>query len=216
MAGKGTILIFCSHPNDAILGMGGTIAKYAEEGKAIIHVVFSCDSKHQWWIRKVYEPKDVKRECERAGNALGIKKTIFFDINDIALSKEIKKPWVQERIRALIQQYQPVSIFTHVTGESRFKNHRNVHDAVLQVVEKLHYPHHIFLFPLWSLDFRQKKMPKLVVDISTMVQKKFSVLKHFKSQKSTLLQLKPIVYLRNRKSALGTDYKAAEVFYKER
>ncbi|MBI1970046.1 PIG-L family deacetylase [Candidatus Woesearchaeota archaeon] len=216
MAGKKeTILIFCSHPDDAILGMGGTIAKYAKQGKQIIHTVFSCDSKHQWLLKKIYKPEDITQECVRASKALGISKTIFFDINDIALSKEIKKPWVHEKMLSLIKRYKPKQIYTHVTGEMRFKNHRNVHDAVLQAVHTVQYTGDILLFPLWSLDFRQKPMPKLVVDISQTIGQKFSVLQHFQSQKSSLLQLAPVVFCRNWKSALGTGFKYAEVFYKE-
>ena len=33
---KETVLLICAHPDDEILGAGGTIAKYAQEGKEVV------------------------------------------------------------------------------------------------------------------------------------------------------------------------------------
>ncbi len=38
---KQTILVFSAHTDDFVLGAGGTIAKYIQEGKTVIAVIFS-------------------------------------------------------------------------------------------------------------------------------------------------------------------------------
>ena len=38
---KNTVLVICAHPDDEIIGAGGTIATYAREGKDVITIIFS-------------------------------------------------------------------------------------------------------------------------------------------------------------------------------
>ena len=38
---KEAVLFLCAHNDDQLIGAGGTIAKYAKEGKKIVTIVFS-------------------------------------------------------------------------------------------------------------------------------------------------------------------------------
>ena len=35
------IMVFAAHPDDEVIGAGGTIAKYAREGRQVVSVIFS-------------------------------------------------------------------------------------------------------------------------------------------------------------------------------
>jgi LmbE family N-acetylglucosaminyl deacetylase len=41
MAKKGTVLVIVAHNDDHIIGAGGTLAKYAQEGKKVRTIIMS-------------------------------------------------------------------------------------------------------------------------------------------------------------------------------
>jgi LmbE family N-acetylglucosaminyl deacetylase len=64
------ILVLSPHTDDGELGCGGSIAKFAEEGKHVTYVALSCCEKS---VPKEY-PKDILRtEVKKATSILGIK-----------------------------------------------------------------------------------------------------------------------------------------------
>ena len=74
------ILVISSHPDDEVLGMGGTIYKLANEGHKIYLCVVTdgnCGSTKQEKIRK--------ESAIKASKFLGIKNTYFFDFPDTKL-----------------------------------------------------------------------------------------------------------------------------------
>lgn len=55
-------MVFCAHPDDEVLGAGGTIAKYAREGKKVIAVIFSYgESSHPWMKKKIHDKNKSQR-----------------------------------------------------------------------------------------------------------------------------------------------------------
>jgi len=57
-----TILVFSAHSDDFVIGAGGTIAKYTEEGKKVIAVVFSYGERSHPWNTKSFVADDGKNE----------------------------------------------------------------------------------------------------------------------------------------------------------
>ena len=48
---KETIIVFSAHSDDFVIGAGGTIAKYVQEGNKVISVVFSKGEKSHPWLK---------------------------------------------------------------------------------------------------------------------------------------------------------------------
>ena len=46
------MLVVCAHPDDNILGAGGTIAKYSSEGKKVITVIASYGESGNPWLKE--------------------------------------------------------------------------------------------------------------------------------------------------------------------
>ena len=125
-----SVLIFAAHPDDEVLGCGGTIAKLADEG-VIIHVAFLADGVFS--RTDDTEMQQVKLSARRAAaqkacNILGARSVFFGEFPDnrmdtIALL-DIIKP-----IEALIAKYQPDMVLTHHSGDINI-DHQRIHKAV--------------------------------------------------------------------------------------
>ena len=85
-----TVLILSAHPDDAIIAMGGTMAKLAKEGYDVINVVFSCAQQNQWWLRQVYSCDMVMSECIKVGTLLGCRKTVLLGTDRNPLSGDAR------------------------------------------------------------------------------------------------------------------------------
>ena len=126
-----SILILAAHPDDEVLGCGGTIAKLADEG-ATIHVAFLADgvfSRAGAAGEQQAELNARRAAAQKACDILGVKSVFFGEFPDnrmdtIALL-DIIKP-----IETLVAKYQPDTVFTHHAGDVNI-DHRRIHEAVV-------------------------------------------------------------------------------------
>ena len=191
---KDTILVICAHPDDEILGAGGTIAKYAQEGKDVITIIFSDGEASHWWLKEKYTKEMRQKECLEAGKVVGTKDTIFLGLTDLKLSEAIKDKKTIRKLKALIKKYDPKRIFTHSPDDAVYQDHVAVHNAVMMALKNSKYKGDVYMFNVWGKDIRLLKNPKLYVDIKDTFKLKRQALSKFKSQTLALLQLMPTVY----------------------
>ena len=212
---KETILVLCAHPDDEILGPGATIAKYAQEGKQVMTIIYSYGEGGNWWLKKGYTRDLRVRECKKAGAVVGTTETIFLGFKDLALKQEIEKPEVLDQIEQLIKKYRPVRIFTHSEDDIVYSDHKAVHDSVIKVLKKMKYKGDLYVFNIWGKDLRASDKPKLLVDVSETFKLKIKALKEFKSQRLLVMwQLLPGIYFRAIKNGLENKCRFAEKFAK--
>lgn len=125
-----SILVLAAHPDDEVLGCGGTIAKLARQG-ATIHVAFLADgvsSRSGDLTAQQAELASRRIAAQKACDILGVKSLSFGDFPDnrmdtIALL-DIIKP-----IEALVAKFQADTVFTHHAGDVNI-DHRRIHEAV--------------------------------------------------------------------------------------
>lgn len=126
-----TIVILAGHPDDEVLGCGGTIAKLADEG-ATIHVAFLADGV----FSRVGDASAQQAEliarraaAQKACDILGVTSVFFGDFPDNRMDTvallDIIKP-----IEALVAKYQPDTVFTHHAGDVNI-DHQRIHQAVV-------------------------------------------------------------------------------------
>lgn len=210
---KENVLVFCAHSDDEAVGMGGTIAKYASEGKDVIKVVFSFgESSHPHFQPSVVINKRIE-ETEKASNYIGIKKTIFLGLRDTKLKEDVKKSNAPERVRELINEYKPSRIFVPSALDPH-PDHQAVNRAVIAVVSKFRKKYPVFEYEVWNVIKENK--PMLFVDISKFYKKKIRYMKYFSSQWSFMYALMLPAYFRSRYYGSKNKCKFAEKFYKIR
>lgn len=204
------ILIFVAHADDEVLGAGGTIAKYVKEGEDVVVVIFSFGEGSKPLIKEEIVREARVKEAKKVGQYLGVSGTIFLGIPDMKINYKDKE--LQDKINRIINKYKPSKIFTHSSSDPH-KDHRAVYKTVLSALDDKGYP--LYTFGVWNpIQFIDTNQPRLVVDISSTFDDKIKALKLFESQKFSVYQLLPGVYLKSKILGIVNNCRYAEVFYK--
>jgi len=130
---KESILIVAAHPDDEVLGCGGSIAKFAKAG-CDVHVVFLADgvgSRHQMPADKTIHDELVRRRgaAHAALTHLGVSSVDFGDFPDNRMDS-LHELDVTKFVEKYVATYRPDTIFTHHAGDLNV-DHRRVHQAVI-------------------------------------------------------------------------------------
>ena len=183
------ILVVAAHPDDEVLGCGGTIAKSVQNGDEVYCLIMgegvSSRYEHRELAKKE-ELKALKAEAQKAAEILGIKKVFFKDFPDnrfdtVPLLEIIKA------IREVKEKIKPDFIYTHYQGDLNI-DHRITFEAVLTACRPLvgETVQCIYSFEVpsateWNAPDKQFT-PNVFVDISDTFNKKIEALKAYKSE----------------------------------
>ncbi|MGM5483698.1 MAG: PIG-L deacetylase family protein [Nanobdellota archaeon] len=214
------VLIFCAHPDDEVIGPGGTIAEYTRKGIEVKVIIFSGGEMSNAFYKKNKLLNIRKKESEKAAKILGISKITYLGLTDMKLSSQVQEKKVKARIKKIIKTNDPSKTFTHAIDDMLYKDHKAVHDCVLDIMKEINSERKesenlpLYTFNIWTLNIRKRDSPKLVVNITKSFPKKIKALNQFKSQGLALLQLKPVVYIKALLNGWKNECRFAEEFYK--
>ncbi|WP_419176997.1 PIG-L deacetylase family protein [Desulfosediminicola sp.] len=185
-----SILILAAHPDDEVLGCGGTIAKYVDEGM-IVNVAFLADGV----LSRKGEFTDQQREltsrrdaAQKACLILGVESVSFGDFPDNCLDT-IPLLEITQAVEALIMKHQPDLVFTHHAGDVNI-DHRRVHEATVTACrpQQGHSVKTILCFEVPSSTEWQfygsapSFTPNWFVDISGTLERKLAALDAYKEE----------------------------------
>jgi len=122
------VLVIAAHPDDEILGCGGTIARHTAKGDDVYVLIMSEGVSAQ------YEDKEkflkLRRDaCLKATKYLGVKEVFFDEFPDGKLDS-ISQLEINKKIEGVIAKVNPQRVYTHHHGDLN-KDHRIVHDSTL-------------------------------------------------------------------------------------
>ena len=101
------ILVIAPHPDDEVLGMGGTIKKLSKKNKIILCVV-SEGATAQYKDKKMIK---VRRDsCKKTAKILGISQTIFLDYPDMRLN--LSHLDINKNLEEIVEKYRPEIVYT--------------------------------------------------------------------------------------------------------
>lgn len=185
-----SILVVAAHPDDEILGCGGTIAKLVNEG-ALVRVAFLADGVFSREIQDDARKMELKKRRESAKDAceiIGAKSVFFGDFSDnqmdgVALIEVVRV------IENLVAEFQPDTIFTHHAGDLNI-DHRRVHEAVVTACrpQRNHPVRLVLCFEVpssteWQFPGSAPAfVPNWFVDISSTLERKLTALDAYASE----------------------------------
>tara|TARA_B110000014_G_scaffold208993_1_gene160408 strand:- start:99 stop:734 length:636 start_codon:yes stop_codon:yes gene_type:complete len=101
------ILVIAPHPDDEVLGMGGTIKKLSKKNKIILCVV-SEGATAQYKDKKMIK---VRRDsCKKTAKILGISQIVFLDYPDMRLN--LSHLDINKKLEEIIEKYRPEIVYT--------------------------------------------------------------------------------------------------------
>lgn len=113
------VLVVAAHPDDEVLGCGGTIARHASQGDDV-NVAFlgeGITSRSLERTKAMDEQKRLLREAtSKASEILGVKETVHFDFPDNRMDS-VDLLEVVKVIEACIDRFSPNVIYTHHAGD---------------------------------------------------------------------------------------------------
>ncbi|MBL7124604.1 MAG: PIG-L family deacetylase [Dehalococcoidales bacterium] len=179
------VLVIAAHPDDEVLGCGGTIGKHAQSGDEVYCLILgegvAARGKGEASVKK-------EKEALRAAEILGIKELIFKDFPDQRLDT-IPLLEVIKSIEEVKQRIKPNIIYTHHQGDLNI-DHQITFKAVLTACRPMkdESVKEIYSFEVpssteWnSPEFQNYFMPNVFVDISNTFRKKLEAVKAYESE----------------------------------
>lgn len=128
---KEKILVVAAHPDDEVLGLGGTIAKHAAAGAEIAVLIVTDGSSFQYRkspeLSKIIEAK--RQETANCARVLGVKQVFYGNLPDMKLDVTPHTE-INQVIENCVQTFAPSIVFTHFSADVN-KDHQRVYESTL-------------------------------------------------------------------------------------
>jgi len=206
------ILVIAAHPDDEVLGMGGTIAKYAMSGAEIAVLIVTDGSTSQYRDDPKLEEilKEKKAETKDCAFILGVKHVLYGNLPDMRLDT-IPHIEINRVIENVIEDFQPAKVFTHFMGDIN-RDHRIIYESTLvacrptsrQCVKQL-YLYSVPSSTEWNAQTADTAfLANYYVDISgEYAEKKYKAMECYKTELRDFPHPRSIEYLRTNDNAEG-------------
>ena len=172
------VLIIAAHPDDEILGAGGTICKHVKNGDEVYICIVTKAYKPLW--SEEYMKTKIK-EQKNVDKLLGIKKRYNLDFPTVKLNT-ISHGEINKRISEIVEEIKPDIVYTHYEYDLNY-DHTLIFRACMVATRP---PKKIKLLcyeTLSETEWNNKAFqPDLWVDITPFVEKKIRAFKIYKSE----------------------------------
>jgi LmbE family N-acetylglucosaminyl deacetylase len=185
------ILVIAAHPDDEVLGCGGTIARMAQEGHVVNIGILGEGVTSRFEKREDADKgliESLKENCRQSANSLGAQEPIFFDMPDnrfdtVPILKVVK------HIETLINKLNPKIIFTQHGGDLNV-DHAITFRATLIACRPVKgctvrdiYAYEVPSSTEWSFNqFHPVFNPTMFMDISAHIETKIQAIQNYKGE----------------------------------
>jgi len=211
------ILIVAPHPDDEVLGAGGTLLRYKSEGNSIAWLIVTGITEDFGW-----SPEKIS---ERDGEIAKISK--FFNFDEVY---NLRLPTTKldtlpigdiiQKISDVIKDFSPDEVLIPHLGDIH-TDHQVVHNAVLSCTKWFRYPFvkRILSYETISetdfgLDISRQFIPNVFVDISNFLDDKIKAIEIYSSEMGVFPFPRSKISIESLASYRGSSsgFKAAEAF----
>jgi N-acetylglucosamine malate deacetylase 1 len=211
------VLAVAAHPDDELLGLGGTIASHAAKGDRV-RLAVMCEG-----ISSRYTPEwdlEVRKQAKEAAGILGVTDLVLGNLPDQRLETLALCDVVKE-VESLMAEWQPEVVYTHFGGDIN-RDHKILTEAVLVAARPYAAPYvkEILMFetpsstewgsPVLAAAFQ----PNVFVDVSTFVEQKIKAFSCYTAEVRAYPHPRSLEALTDRARYWGSviNRRAAEAF----
>ncbi len=127
------ILVVAAHPDDEVLGCGGTIARHADAGDQVQVLILAEGATSRQRQRDrglvIHELSVLAQAAHKAGAILGAAGVELLDLPDNRLDSMDRLDLIKQ-IEGCIDRHQPQMVYVHHAGDVNV-DHRRLHEAVV-------------------------------------------------------------------------------------
>lgn len=177
-----TVLVVAAHPDDEILGVGGTVARHVSEGDAVYALILG-EGQTSRSAHREDTGRDVVEELHQntleSAKAVGFESVFFADFPDNRFD-DVDLLDIVKVVEKRIEKIQPKIIYTHYSGDLNV-DHQYTARAVLTAtrpmadccVEEI-YAFETLSSSEWNFDYSMHPSfcPNVFVDITDFYEKK--------------------------------------------
>ena len=205
------VLVIAAHPDDEVLGVGGTIAKLSSTG-AECHLLIVTDGSSSQYrdsnhLHEIIEAK--KLETKGCADLLGFKSIHYGELPDMKLDNTPHIA-INHVIEKVIDEVQPDIVFTHFWGDVN-RDHQEVYKSTLvavrpvmgQVVKEL-YSYRVPSSTEWTPNKADTMfMANYFVDIEKYAEQKYKAFACYATELREYPHPRSVEYLRESDKAAG-------------
>lgn len=176
---KTTILTVVAHPDDEILGCGGTVARLVDEGAAAYTLILGegVTSRDTHRVAKIRRKQldSLKKQARKANAIIGVKQVFFQELPDNRFDS-VPLLDVVKAVECVIERVKPSIVFTHFERDLNI-DHEVTFRAVLTATRPLPGQSVRTVYAceiLSSTEYRYPSMfsPNVFFDIGTTISRK--------------------------------------------
>jgi N-acetylglucosamine malate deacetylase 1 len=211
------ILVVAAHPDDEILGLGGTIARHVSGGDRVTSAIVADLGTARYEDDTI---NSVRQNAQEAAQKLGVADIRFAGFADQTLDTlpilEITQ-WIEK----VLKDIQPQIIYTHHRGDLN-RDHKIVHEATLTAARpySASYVERILCYETpssteWAGSYHENQfIPNLYVDITPYLEKKLDAMSAYATELLPFPHPRSLEALRMRAATWGSviGVAAAEPF----
>lgn len=186
MKQKQSALVIAPHPDDEVLGVGGTIASLAKKGWEVT-VLIATKAIEEMFDQSFIEQG--RQEAQEAHKILGVSETIFFDQFPAALLDTVKHIDVNRAISQYIQEKKPDILFLPFLGDIHLDHQKLFLSGMVASRPNGSYvPRKIYTYETlsetnWNAPYLTPSfIPNTFVNISETIDLKLKAMQAFQSQ----------------------------------
>jgi len=174
------ILVIAAHPDDEVLGVGGTILKHKYQGDYVSVCIVTKAYEPQW--SKDYMENKLK-EARKVDKILGINRRIYLNFPTVKLNT-IPHGEFNKRIFDVVNEVNPDVIYTHFEKDIN-QDHRIIFKGVMVATRPTNRRRiRLLCFEtISSTEWNNKAfIPNFYVDITKFIDKKIEAFSQYKSE----------------------------------
>ena len=178
-------LVIAPHPDDEILGVGGTLLKKKSLGHQLAWVIVTKPSKLLNWSKKQILTR--KAQIKEITNKIGFDRVYELDYPAATLTQN-SFPSLINSLNETIKDFSPNEIFLPHLGDVH-SDHQIIHKAVISATKSFRNYHlkRLIVYETLSetefgLDKSKVFFPNLYIDISKFLDQKINLIKIYSSE----------------------------------
>ena len=213
------ILVIAPHPDDEVLGCGGTIAKHVNNGDIVDLCIVTQPYAPEWSESYI---KNKKKEIEKSKNILGIREIHFLDLPTVKLDGLLQKD-INTALYGIVKETTPDVVYIPHKGDLN-RDHRIVFECALVALRpigcgvKKILSYEILSETEWGQPI-EPFFPNFYVDISKTISEKCNAMEAYSSELKSEPHPRSLKIIRanakKRGSEVGVSYAESFILIRE-